>query len=77
MVWYVDVLVLACTHYPLLIDKIREYIPVGTTIVSQGEIVANGLKDYLLRHPEMEERCSKEKTKLSFSKLNRRCKGYL
>lgn len=63
----IDTVLLACTHYPLLIDKIKEYIPVGTTIVSQGEIVANGLKNYLLRHPEMEARCSKEKTILFFT----------
>ncbi len=56
----IDTILLACTHYPLLIDKIKEYTPVGTTIVSQGEIVANGLKNYLTRHPEMEERCSKQ-----------------
>jgi glutamate racemase len=56
----IDTVLLACTHYPLLIDKIKEYIPVGTRIVSQGEIVAAGLIDYLLRHTEIEERCSKE-----------------
>ncbi len=56
----IDVLLLACTHYPLLIDKIKEYTPVGTAIVSQGEIVANGLADYLKRHSDMEERCSKK-----------------
>lgn len=56
----IDTVLLACTHYPLLMDKIKEYIPIGTRIVSQGEIVAAGLIDYLLRHPEIEERCSKE-----------------
>lgn len=56
----IDTVLLACTHYPLMLDKIKEYISEGTKIVSQGEIVANSLVDYLQRHPEMEERCSKE-----------------
>lgn len=55
----IDTVLLACTHYPLLIDKIKEYLPVGTKIISQGEIVANSLADYLQRHLEMNERCSK------------------
>lgn len=54
----IDTLLLACTHYPLMIEKITEYAPIGTTIISQGEIVANSLADYLRRHPEMEERLS-------------------
>jgi glutamate racemase len=55
----IDVLLLACTHYPLLREKIEEYMPVGVKLISQGEIVAGSLKDYLQRHPEMENRCSK------------------
>ena len=54
----IDTLLLACTHYPLLLDKIRQYVPAGTTILSQGGIVANSLADYLLRHPELEAQCS-------------------
>ncbi len=50
----IDVLLLACTHYPLLKDKIEEYMPVGVKLISQGEIVANSLRDYLHRHPEIE-----------------------
>lgn len=56
----IDTVLLACTHYPLLMQKIQEYMPVGTTIVSQGEIVANSLVNYLQRHPEIEEKCSKQ-----------------
>lgn len=63
----IDTVLLACTHYPLLIDKIRKYIPVKTTIVSQGEIVADGLQNYLLRHSEIEEKCSKEKNILFYT----------
>jgi glutamate racemase len=55
----IDTILLACTHYPLLIDKIKQFVPEGLTIVSQGEIVAKSLQDYLIRHPEIEEKCSK------------------
>ncbi len=51
-----DTLILGCTHYPLLINKIRRYLPPSVAIVKQGEIVADSLKDYLSRHPEMERR---------------------
>jgi len=55
----IDVILLACTHYPLLRGKIEEYLPVGVKLISQGEIVAESLADYLARHAEMEVRCSK------------------
>ena len=55
----IDTILLACTHYPLLIDKIKKYTPVNLQVVSQGEIVAKSLQDYLYRHPEIEEKCSK------------------
>jgi len=55
----IDVILLACTHYPLLKEKIEEYLPVGVKLVSQGEIVAKSLSDYLQRHPEIESNCSK------------------
>lgn len=55
----IDTILLACTHYPLLSDKIKKYLPQNITLISQGEIVALSLKDYLLRHPEIEENCSK------------------
>ncbi|MBI3138173.1 MAG: glutamate racemase [Sphingobacteriales bacterium] len=55
----IDVILLACTHYPLLREKIEEYLPVGVKLLSQGEIVAGSLADYLQRHPEIENRCSK------------------
>ena len=56
----IDTLLLACTHYPLLIEKIKAFVPTGTTILSQGTIVAASLKEYLHRHPEIEQRCSKQ-----------------
>lgn len=55
----IDSIILACTHYPLLMDKIRKYVPQHISIVSQGKIVANSLKDYLKRHPEIDDKCSK------------------
>ena len=55
----IDTLILGCTHYPLLLNKILKYAPRGVQIVPQGEYVANSLKDYLHRHPEMEAKCSK------------------
>ena len=56
----IDTLVLGCTHYPLLEEKISMFLPEGVTLVSQGPYVAESLKDYLLRHPEMECRLSKD-----------------
>ena len=55
----IDVLLLACTHYPLLKSKIEQHLPVGVKLLSQGEIVANSLVDYLKRHPEIEGQCSR------------------
>ena len=57
----IDVLLLACTHYPLLKKKIEEYVPIGVKLISQGEIVAKSLVDYLQRHPEIEALCSKNR----------------
>lgn len=55
----IDSIILGCTHYPLLLNKILKYVPRGVQIVPQGEYVANSLKDYLHRHPEMDRKCSK------------------
>jgi glutamate racemase len=56
----IDTIVLGCTHYPLLYPKIRRYLSPEITILSQGEIVADRLADYLARHPEIANRCSRE-----------------
>jgi glutamate racemase len=55
----IDAIILGCTHYPLIEEKIRSYLPDHIQLLSQGPIVAAGLKDYLQRHPEMDARCSK------------------
>ena len=55
----IDTIILGCTHYPLLINKINRYKPQGVNIVQQGPIVADSLADYLQRHPEIEQHCSR------------------
>jgi glutamate racemase len=55
----IDAVVLGCTHYPLLLPKIRQFLPPGIRLIVQGEIVAKSLADYLVRHPEMEAQCSR------------------
>lgn len=54
-----DTIMLGCTHYPLLEDKIKALLPEGITLVTQGEIVAKSLANYLFRHAEMEKLCTK------------------
>jgi len=58
----IDTLLLACTHYPLLLDKINNHTPADIKIITQGNIVALSLKDYLQRHPSIEEMCLKNNT---------------
>lgn len=55
----IDTVILGCTHYPLLLDKIRRYMPAGVSLVLQGEITGASLADYLRRHPEMETRLTR------------------
>ena len=52
----IDTLLLACTHYPLLTETIKKFVPAGVKLISQGGLVAERLEDYLARHPEMEAR---------------------
>lgn len=58
----IDTILLGCTHYPLLIETIKQFLPPGVKVISQGEIIAKSLQDYLSRHPEMETSCSKNGT---------------
>lgn len=55
----IDTLILGCTHYPLLLDKIKRFLPEGVSALPQGEYIARSLKDYLRRHPEMDNVCTK------------------
>jgi glutamate racemase len=63
----IDTLLLACTHYPLLIKKIKEFLPYGIKVIAQGDIVAESLVNYLQRHPEMDNSLSKNKTQKFFT----------
>jgi glutamate racemase len=63
----IDTLLLACTHYPLLLDKINAFLPAHVTAIPQGDIVARSLVDYLQRHPEMESSLSKGNTQRFFT----------
>ena len=58
----IDTIILGCTHYPLLLDKIKKHVSENSVILSQGEIVATSLKEYLQRHPELEKQCTKQGT---------------
>lgn len=58
----IDTVILGCTHYPLLKNRLKEFLPDGIRVVSQGDIVADSLSDYLLRHPEMKEKCTQGAT---------------
>ena len=57
----IDTVLLACTHYPLLKNKLEKFLPSSIKILTQGEIVAAGTKDYLDRHPEIETKLSRNR----------------
>ncbi len=63
----IDSIILGCTHYPLLLNKIQKYTPSHISLISQGEIVAASLEDYLSRHPEMECKCKKNSQLLFYT----------
>lgn len=68
----IDTIILGCTHYPLLLDSIRKYVPESIRIVSQGEIVAKKLQFYLDRHPEIESLCRIDPSVTYFTTENAR-----
>jgi len=55
----IDSIILGCTHYPLLMPVIRKFVPEGIQLLEQGKVVSSKLAEYLARHPEMDDRCSK------------------
>jgi glutamate racemase len=63
----VDTILLACTHYPVFMDKIRAHLPAHIKVVAQGDIVAESLADYLQRHPEMDARLTKNGSRQFFT----------
>lgn len=56
---HIDTVILGCTHYPLLINRLSELAGPQIRFISQGPLVAQKLADYLHRHPEVETKCSK------------------
>jgi glutamate racemase len=58
----IDTVILGCTHYPLLMNKIQKYVPDNILVVAQGKYVAKSLQNYLDRHPEMNSKCTKNGT---------------
>ncbi len=58
----IDAIILGCTHYPLLMPKIKKFVRPDVQIIAQGKYVASSLKSYLERHPDLEQRCSKHAT---------------
>jgi glutamate racemase len=63
----IDCILLACTHYPLLIPKIQQQISKKIKLLSQGKIVADSLAVYLNRHPEIENNIGKQCKKQFFT----------
>lgn len=58
----IDTIILGCTHYPLLMPKIRQHLPPGVIAIPQGKYVADSLADYLQRHTDIEQCCSRGST---------------
>lgn len=58
----IDSVILGCTHYPLLRDKIRQWMPDNIHIIEQGNYVAQSLKDYLSRHQNISEHITTDGT---------------
>lgn len=63
----IDTIILGCTHYPLLFEKIRYFVPNHIKLIPQGKIIAESLKDYLSRHPEMDNKCTKNSKRRFFT----------
>ena len=58
----IDTIILGCTHFPLLMDKIKKYVPEHVKLVPQGKYIARSLQDYLRRHYEMREKITMDGT---------------
>ncbi|MEZ5017800.1 MAG: glutamate racemase [Flavipsychrobacter sp.] len=55
----IDTILLGCTHYPLLEETIKKHLPEGISTISQADIVADSLQDYLSRHKDIEQNIGK------------------
>lgn len=56
----IKVLILGCTHYPFLHDRIKRIMGKGCQVLDSPAIVASRLNDYLVRHPEIAEKISRK-----------------
>lgn len=63
----IDTIILGCTHYPLLLEKIKRYLPSHIALIPQGQYIAASLEDYLHRHPEMNQRLTQGGTTQYFT----------
>ncbi|MBR1666712.1 MAG: glutamate racemase [Bacteroidaceae bacterium] len=63
----IDTIILGCTHYPLLLNKINLYLPQGVKVIPQGQYIATSLEDYLRRHPDMNQRLTQGGTTQYFT----------
>lgn len=63
----IDTLVLGCTHYGILEKKIKKIVGKSVKVITEGKIVAEKLKDYLKRHPEIENKISKNSKKIFYT----------
>ncbi len=63
----IDCVLLACTHYPLLIPKLKAYLPEHIELLAQGDIVADSLVRYLNNHPEIETNIAKNEERQFFT----------
>lgn len=63
----IDTVLLACTHYPLLTNRIKKFLPPNVTLLSQGELVAESLENYLARHSEIAQNLSKGNSRHFFT----------
>ena len=63
----IDTIILACTHYPVIKQKIQEIAGKHIQVVSQGPIVAEKLNQYLVAHPEIDQKLSKNAVREFYS----------
>jgi glutamate racemase len=66
----IDTILLACTHYPLLQEKIKAHLSPNIKVVAQGDIVAKSLVDYLQRHHEIEEKLTKKGSRSFYTTID-------
>ncbi len=62
-----DSLVLACTHYPFLEDKIKQIMGKKCQVYNTGEIVVDSFSNYLNEHNEVEKKLSKKFKRVFFT----------